>query len=607
MFDYTGRVCPMHVMIYNICNQMCVHCANPYIVTTDRTKESTEQDIIDQIDSATDFVLFTGGGEPTMVMNLPEHIEYAKAKGLRVGVETNGMLLAYPEYAQKLKDAGLDYYIVSLHSHKAQVCDRITQVPKSFDLIIKGMKNMEGLGIPLTTMLHTLSEHNYRDLVGFMEYCRTLGVKELGVSFIRPRMDHATSQKITPRLTDAKPYIHKGFKRAAELGIKVTMDGGLGVPLCFLQGLEHTSDELRIYEELGPEEHRKQCYAHEKVKAPQCKECIYDRSCAGVQESYAQAHGTDELRPVKHICGRIQLTRDCNQECVFCSVPPTDKDRSLAVIKKEIDKLKSEGANELMLTGGEPMKSQHLLEVIRYAKDFKEISIQTNGTLLDEDLIKDIIKIQPHIKIIVSVHSSKAKIHKKISGFDNHGKLMRALELIGKYNLSSYVAITICSLNYKELKDHIQNITQRFAYIKHLSINYVDPTNRAIENSWCVPTYKETEKYISKAAKFMIGKGISFRLERVPLCYMKGFEEYSTDIRRDVFDEKRMTSFIKTDKEPDFKIEKQSNYYYAAQCKKCSLNKLCPGINPNYVAVHGDKEVVPVKTTQESIIKRISR
>ncbi|MCK5343515.1 MAG: radical SAM protein, partial [Candidatus Heimdallarchaeota archaeon] len=139
--------------------------------------------------------------------------------------------------------------------------------------------------------------------------------------------------------------------------------------------------------------------------------------------------------------------------------------------------------------------------------------------------------------------------------------------------------------------------------ITHFSFNFVDPSGRAKDNSWIVPTLFETERYIHEAVSYILENGLTFRLERVPLCYMNGFERFSTEVRMPAFDEKRLTYFAQTGEDENLNIEEKSNYHKTEACNNCFLNQLCPGLNPNYVRIHGDKEIFPVFTDPESIVQ----
>lgn len=313
----------------------------------------------------------------------------------------------------------------------------------------------------------------------------------------------------------------------------------------------------------------------------------------------------------KHILGRVQVTRECNQHCVFCAAPPADKELSLAEIKEKIKELKGLGTTDVMLTGGEPTLREDLLEILEFCREleFPEITIQTNGYLLhDAGLLKG-IKETTNVKFNVSLHTCNPETFGKISTKPEHFKgLISGLRNIGRMGMWAYPTIVISSLNFRELPELVEFINDNFDYMTHLSFNYIDPTCRAKENPWTVPRYSETEIYIHKAVALMKEYRMSFRIERLPLCYMAGFEEYSSDIRRPVFNEKRIMSHLKTEHDSireNIHVEVESNFMHAGQCRACWLSNICPGINPNYTEIHGTGELYPVFTDPEKIIERV--
>jgi coproporphyrinogen III oxidase-like Fe-S oxidoreductase len=135
----------------------------------------------------------------------------------------------------------------------------------------------------------------------------------------------------------------------------------------------------------------------------------------------------------------------------------------------------------------------------------------------------------------------------------------------------------------------------------------LDPIYSATKNPWAIPTFAETQRYIHETVDYLKNNDLTFRIEKLPLCYMTGFEEFSSDIRREIFDEKRIMSFLRTksDKEDStLHIEKKTQFHNAKQCDICYLKQLCAGINPNYVSVNGDNEVYPIFDDPMLIVNR---
>jgi pyruvate-formate lyase-activating enzyme len=288
----------MNLAIHNLCNQNCIFCQTQKLIHDKIWQETTEDDVLNQIREVarkSGEISFTGGGEVTMLKHLPELIHEAKQLGIqKVSIETNAVLCAYDNYAKKLKESGLDSFVVSLHSHKEQVSDFITQKPGSFRLTIKGINNMAKLGIKLEGVYHTITSLNYRHLREFVGFVKGFGARLIVFSFIRPIKADQKSASITPHMTDVRPYLHSAIDYCKSESIVAGVSAALGIPLCFLDGYEEFSHELLAYAAQGPEDFKKNSLP-QKVKGKHCSRCSLDPSCSGVFESYADIYGTEEL------------------------------------------------------------------------------------------------------------------------------------------------------------------------------------------------------------------------------------------------------------------------------------------------------------------------
>ncbi|MBN2422214.1 radical SAM protein [Candidatus Woesearchaeota archaeon] len=312
----------------------------------------------------------------------------------------------------------------------------------------------------------------------------------------------------------------------------------------------------------------------------------------------------------RHIPGRLQISTECNQECIFCSVPEGPPDNpSLDEIKRRIIKLRKLGTNDLFITGGEPTIHPDLFKIIDFAKkqDFIEITIQSNCVNLTQEFVKK-IKTYGNVKFNLSFHSYEKEVCNRLSTKDNYEKILQGLENVLDYDVNVFMTIVINELNYKKLKNHVMFIRKHFPNITHFSFNFVDPAGRAKKNKWIVPGLAETERYIRETIDYIKKNNLTFRLERVPLCYMTGIEEFSTEVRLSGLKEKRLTYFAKEDTEDinNLMIEEKKQYIQAEACRHCTLRDICPGINPNYAAVHGVTEVYPVFIEVEDILTRMN-
>jgi radical SAM protein with 4Fe4S-binding SPASM domain len=155
------------------CTHRCSFCyasAGPRGSRAEELSTAQVRRLIDRIfdEAHVPTISFTGG-EPTLRRDLPELIAYAKAKGMRVNLITNGIRCARPAYAAALKEAGLDSAQVSLEAAEAGTHDAITKVPGSFGRSVLGVRNLRAAGVHTHTNTTICPENKHRvlDLVDF--------------------------------------------------------------------------------------------------------------------------------------------------------------------------------------------------------------------------------------------------------------------------------------------------------------------------------------------------------------------------------------------------------------------------------------------------------
>jgi len=133
------------------CNNRCTFCyANSPARGRDVPEMSTAEVeiVIDRIydEAHCPTVSFTGG-EPTLRKDLPELVSYAKRKGMRVNLITNGIKCGNEEYVGVLAEAGLDSAQVSIEGGKAEIHDAVTQHPGAWERAVRGVKNLRAASI----------------------------------------------------------------------------------------------------------------------------------------------------------------------------------------------------------------------------------------------------------------------------------------------------------------------------------------------------------------------------------------------------------------------------------------------------------------------------
>jgi radical SAM protein with 4Fe4S-binding SPASM domain len=127
--------------------------------------------IVDQARVPT--VSFTGG-EPTLRSDLPELIAYARKRGLRANLITNGIRCADEHYVALLAEAELNSAQVSLEAGDAATHDAVVNHPGAFVRTIQGVRNLKLAGIHTHTNT-TINARNRESLPALIDRLAELG------------------------------------------------------------------------------------------------------------------------------------------------------------------------------------------------------------------------------------------------------------------------------------------------------------------------------------------------------------------------------------------------------------------------------------------------
>ncbi len=113
------------------------------------------------------------------------------------------------------------------------------------------------------------------------------------------------------------------------------------------------------------------------------------------------------------------------------------------------------------------------------------------------------------------------------------------------------------------------------------------------------------ELSLHRAMSWLAHSGRTFRVERVPLCYMAGFEHCSTETRKIVKAEERLTHFL--DRRGAVRQGPEAFFHeHHPACDPCALRGLCAGL---YERGHGydPAELAPQFVKGDVIKARIVR
>ncbi|HSA08431.1 MAG TPA: PqqD family peptide modification chaperone [Candidatus Moranbacteria bacterium] len=152
----------------------------------------------------------------------------------------------------------------------------------------------------------------------------------------------------------------------------------------------------------------------------------------------------------------LEITTSCNLCCRHCFQAHHDgvhmlTEKAISIIGQ----LANHQVCEVSLIGGEPLKHKGLMDILEYCQSRDmAINLVTNATLIDEEKIKKLAKIN-RLVIIVSLDGTK-NIHNYIRGDGVFDKVDAVLKQLLSYNVAVEVTCTLNSVNLPIYKDVIE-------------------------------------------------------------------------------------------------------------------------------------------------------
>ena len=274
----------------------------------------------------------------------------------------------------------------------------------------------------------------------------------------------------------------------------------------------------------------------------------------------------------------LQLTRECNQNCRFCSNPSNGSVISESKARAMMRSYAALKATGIIFTGGEPTLHDKLPDFAAYARKLgMEPRIVTNGRRTADPAYLAELRRAGLGLMHVSVHSHVPALQDYLAR--TKGSLRCILETLGnagRLGMTVNINTVINRYNSGHLHLAARYLCSRFPFLRHFVYNYMDPgMERVVEFPDTIPSLPGMEASLAAAMRYLDGSGRTFRVERVPLCFMAEFPHCSTDTRKIVLKEDRLTYFLD---EKELITQDDWNYGHAARCRPCRLKKICAGL-----------------------------
>lgn len=290
----------------------------------------------------------------------------------------------------------------------------------------------------------------------------------------------------------------------------------------------------------------------------------------------------------------LRMTSLCNQECPFCSAPPSGRP-SGAALHAAVDWVgKNLSGVRLTLTGGEPTLQPAFFEVLHHAlceRSLARIVVQTNAVAFSSDARVERLPNDPRLAFFVSMHAVRSDLYDRCTA--SRGQLPQALAGLAKL-CATGCEVTVNTVVNAENVAHLPEIApllaERLRGLTLPSLHYsvlICPPERPGADALLV-SYRELAPALESAAAAAVGLG--FRVDPIlgsthaslPPCVVSAAERQRATHRPVI-------------SPADTGYEDVSRPWTKARtCADCALSESCLGVPAPYARRFGYAELVPL-------------
>lgn len=290
----------------------------------------------------------------------------------------------------------------------------------------------------------------------------------------------------------------------------------------------------------------------------------------------------------------VHVARTCNLYCAYCQAPPdgraADREEIRAELKKKkIDTVSLEG-------GGEPTAGGDLFGWLAFLRScgVKTFFLSTNGVALAD--MKLARRLAGEVDgFVVNLPACREEIYRKATRSSKFSQAVAGLENLKKLGLSGRVRIfhVIFKHNYRSLPEFADWVLEHAPGIGFVNFTFMRNIGRAPQSpETLLPSYREAGPYLKIALARLKMGGMRAVVQNMPLCALKNFEGFSFELHR----WRQKLPVLAEGDRPKVKT---------AACRRCLLEAACCGARPDYLAVHGRKELSPSPLKPASVVPEV--
>lgn len=169
---------------------------------------------------------------------------------------------------------------------------------------------------------------------------------------------------------------------------------------------------------------------------------------------------------------RVCVTLDCNFKCIYCSkdgegIYSERKNLSNDEMVDMIERLTWIGVSSVRFTGGEPFLRKDFLtlaEAVLKLKGIKNISVVTNGSLLNDRIIDYIAKEKIFSNVTISLDTLQCEKFERITSVNAGMTVIENIKKLSSKGVNTWINLVL-------MKDNLMEIEQILDFCKQERVN----------------------------------------------------------------------------------------------------------------------------------------
>ncbi|APR79811.1 Molybdenum cofactor biosynthesis protein MoaA [Minicystis rosea] len=616
------------VVVTRRCNQGCGFCDRVQHDAADPSAQTVGDSIRAAIASGAR-ALILSGGEPLLRPDLGAIVRRARADGaVEITLETNGTRIDSKATAEALKAAGITAVQISLVTSNVERHRALVVVPRGAETrpqhVFRGIRACLDAGLPVTMRIpiaRGLPPAAAR-IAGLHEAFPALDrfvLAPIGSGTATFREGQALSpEELGEELTQA-------YKMGERAKVNVALAADCLLPPCVSEvqgGARRLFAALLRDNDGAPNQACEACARC--ALAPRCTAEKRHIEAAGGEHlvkpiadagtyfrpgksagSRLRVLGAAEVETFFHVnyeygtevdepTSRLGIVYRCNQVCTFCELADMDTDLAPEKVRAAIDQSRARGSKRLIVTGGEPTLSPHLVDYVRHAKDrgIERIELQTNAVLLDKPGFAEALREAGLTSAQVSLHGPDSAVSDRLTAAPGtHQRTLKGVTNLLRVGVRVLLNHLIFKDNCHLLGAFVDMVEERWGqYRSQIVIQFHSPRNEFQDRREGLRHIARYSDYVDELRR-AIDKARSLGFDVHDLQDPTGIPSLCVLGA----DERYLGPILAQTERPRLHAWESEWMTRVDACHACDARTACMGVPRHYLALHGDAEFAAIR------------